>query len=114
MNGEKKGTLRITVILYILMFLYAVFTTMPGTQLLVLAREFGLALSEGGIFTVAVNGGCILGSWSRSVSWTGMTRNIWSWYPICCWSDAGGNLGIQDLWSVPDLFDPGGSGNEVL
>ena len=61
MNGEKKGTLRITVILYILMFLYAVFTTMPGTQLLVLAREFGLALSEGGIFTVAVNGGCILG-----------------------------------------------------
>lgn len=61
MSGEKKGTLRITVILYILMFLYAVFTTMPGTQLLVLTREFGLALSEGGIFTVAVNGGCILG-----------------------------------------------------
>ncbi len=61
MKQNEKNTLPITVVLYILMFFYAVFTTMPGTQLLVLTGEFGLALSEGGVFTVAVNGGCILG-----------------------------------------------------
>lgn len=61
MERKKKITLKMTVMLYVLMFLYAIFTTVPGTQLVVLTREFGMELAEGGIFTVAVNGGCILG-----------------------------------------------------
>lgn len=61
MENKERSTILITAALYVLMFFYAVFTTMPGTQVLVLTREFGLELSAGGIFTVAVNGGCILG-----------------------------------------------------
>lgn len=61
MENKGKSTILVTAALYVLMFFYAVFTTMPGTQVLVLTREFGLELSAGGIFTVAVNGGCILG-----------------------------------------------------
>lgn len=61
MDKIQKRNLQITIILYVLMFIYAVFTTMTGTQLLLLIREFKLDLSEGGIFTVIINTGCILG-----------------------------------------------------
>lgn len=61
MKDTKKNTLKITAALYVLMFVYAVFTTMTGTQLLILVREFGLDLAEGGIFAVIINTGCIGG-----------------------------------------------------
>lgn len=61
MKNYKSKTVRLTIMLYLLMFAYAVFTVMTGTQLLVLLQEFDLTLSQGGIFTVVVNGGCMLG-----------------------------------------------------
>lgn len=61
MDRTERNNLKITVMLYVLMFIYAVFTTMTGTQLLVLVREFGLDLAQGGIFAVVVNTGCTLG-----------------------------------------------------
>ena len=61
MDRSERSNLKITVMLYVLMFIYAVFTTMTGTQLLVLVREFGLDLAQGGIFAVVVNTGCTVG-----------------------------------------------------
>lgn len=58
---SRKNAFRITVMLYIIMYLYAVFTTLTGTQLLILMDEFQLRLEAGGIFSVVVNGGCIFG-----------------------------------------------------
>lgn len=43
------------------MFVYAIFTTMVGTQLLILLEEFDVSLSSGGIFSVLVNSGCMVG-----------------------------------------------------
>lgn len=61
MKNYKNKALKFTVMLYMLMFAYAIFTVMTGTQLLVLLQEFDLTLSQGGVFTVVVNGGCMLG-----------------------------------------------------
>lgn len=61
MEKPHGGSLKVTIMLYFLMFAYAIFTIMIGTQLLILVDEFGLLLSEGGVFTVVVNVGCMLG-----------------------------------------------------
>ncbi len=61
MKKDKSDNLKITAVLYVLMFVYAVFTTMTGTQLIILVREFGIELAQGGIFAVIINTGCIVG-----------------------------------------------------
>lgn len=61
MKNNKNKSFKLTIMLYLLMFAYAVFTVMTGTQLLVLLQEFDLTLSQGGIFTVVVNVGCMVG-----------------------------------------------------
>lgn len=61
MERVKRKNLKLTVVLYVLMFVYAVFTTMTGTQLLVLIQEFGLTMAQGGIFAVVINTGCVAG-----------------------------------------------------
>lgn len=61
MEKNKSDNLKITAVLYVLMFVYAVFTTMTGTQMIILVREFGIELAQGGIFAVIINTGCIVG-----------------------------------------------------
>lgn len=61
MEKAHRDSLKVTTMLYLLMFAYAIFTVMIGTQLLTLVNEFGISLTEGGIFTVVVNVGCMLG-----------------------------------------------------
>ncbi len=65
MKGKKMkkldNKLKLTLILYLIMFVYAIFTTMIGTQLLILLEEFHVSLSSGGIFSVLVNSGCMAG-----------------------------------------------------
>lgn len=60
-NAQKRGALAETAAMYLLMFSYAVFTTIVGAILLDLLGEFSMPLTEGGFFSAALNGGAFVG-----------------------------------------------------
>ncbi|MCC8179531.1 MAG: MFS transporter, partial [Planctomycetes bacterium] len=61
MTDAASGALRQTVLMYLLMALYGVFSTIIGTVLTALIAEFGLPLSRGGLFIAVQSFGCFIG-----------------------------------------------------
>lgn len=60
-NRPASGITGETIVMYLLMALYAVFTTIIGSILTVLIAEFPVSLSQGGIFIAVQNIGCFVG-----------------------------------------------------
>ncbi len=58
---EKRGVLKETVAMYLLMFPYALFTTVLGAILLNLLSEYSMPLTKGGFFNAVLNGGSFVG-----------------------------------------------------
>ncbi len=57
----KRDVLKETIAMYLLMFAYAIFTTIIGAILLNLLSDFPMPLTEGGFFNAVLNGGCFVG-----------------------------------------------------
>ncbi len=60
-RSGSGGRLRETGFVYLFLFLYAFFTTIIGTTLTRLTGEFGLELSQGGVFIALQSIGCFIG-----------------------------------------------------
>ncbi|MDR3210414.1 MAG: MFS transporter [Planctomycetota bacterium] len=59
--SENRGHLPETIMMYLLMVSYAVFSTLVGVVLTRLLNEFEIPLSDGGIFPLIQNLGCLAG-----------------------------------------------------